>query len=409
MLKLISFLKGYLTITVTGSFPERFINVCAAKNILLWDIKRVSERSIRCKISVRAFRRLVPISYNTGVRVKICTRHGLVFLLQKYKKRKIAIASVFILVLFMVIANQFVWDIEVTGNETVKTKDILSVLEEEGLVRGIPKAKIDQQHLKNRAILKLPALSWLWIDKRGSKIVVDVRERVPVPEIFDPDTYTNIVAAKDAVIDEMVVRNGIPVVKSGDTVLAGTVLVTGKIPSALKPEIRYENAEAQIYGRVWYEKTKTFSKISTIRTETGKKKVRFSLTAFGKEIPLFHNGKPPFENSDEKIKKYDLSIFGNYLGLTLTTHTYREVTVEKKLHTTKSTAAQGANTLKEQIDNGTLPDSFLISVSDSYKELDETTVEVTVCAEYKENIAQKKKGELVTPAPEEDDTSSTGT
>ena len=173
----------------------------------------------------------------------------------------------------MIVANQFVWVIEIRGNEKVKTTDIVEALKAEGLKKGVPKAKIDQQLLKNRMLIRLPSLAWLWADKRGSKVIVEVRERIPVPEIFNPDDYCNIVAAKDGIIDAMLVKGGIPVVAEGDTVLADTVLVTGKITSELKPDIRYVQAEAQVFARVWYEKTEQFSRITSVSTETGKEKV----------------------------------------------------------------------------------------------------------------------------------------
>lgn len=53
----------------------------------------------------------------------------------------------------MVTASQFVWNIEVRGNETVKTQDILTALEAEGVKIGIPKAKINQRIIKNRVMI----------------------------------------------------------------------------------------------------------------------------------------------------------------------------------------------------------------------------------------------------------------
>lgn len=402
MLALLSCLKGYLTITVYGTFCERFLNVCASKNILLWDINRISEKVLRCKISVPAFRQLLPITYHTGVRVHIISRHGLPFWLKRYRNRKILLFSVVIAVVFMIVANQFVWVIEIRGNEKVKTADIVEALEAEGLKKGVPKAKIDQQLLKNRMLIRLPSLAWLWADKRGSKVIVEVRERIPVPEIFNPDDYCNIVAAKDGIVDAMLVKGGVPVVAEGDTVLAGTVLVTGKITSELKPDIRYVQADAQVFARVWYERTEQFSRITTETTETGKEKKQFTLTLFGKEIPL-HAKKEPFSDYDLATNKHELSLFGNYLGITLTTDVYTEVIRTEKLQTAESVAAAGAQALKEQIDKETAPAASFITASDTFREVDETTVEVTVRAEYREDIAKKVSGgNLTPPQPEAD-------
>ena len=89
------------------------------------------------------------------------------------------------------------------------------------------------------------------------------------------------------------------------------------------------------------------------------------------------------------------------MGVTLISQEFKEVTLSEELHTEESIAAQGAQILKNQIDDETLPDSELLSVSDSYRAIDDTTVEVTVKAEYKEDIAVKVKGEIEAPAPEE--------
>lgn len=396
-----SLFKGYLTITVTGHFPERFLNVCAQKNILLWDIVRISEKTIRCRISVRGFKLLIPISYRTGVHVHIIAKHGFPFLLYRYRKRKLLLLGALLFFVFVTSVNQFVWAIEIKGNHKVKTSEILRVLEEEGVKIGTPLFKIEQEHIKHRALLKLPDLAWLWVDKSGSKLIVDVREGLPVPDIVDANLYCNVKAAKDGMIDSMIVKNGIPVVKEGDTVLKGTVLVTGKIPASLKPEIRYVHADAQIFARVWYEKTQNFSRLAQIRTETGKQKKHYTLTIFGKNIPLFHKGKAPFSEFDETTKKTDVSFWGKYLGISLSKTVYREVSVTEERLSLESTVADGVNQLKSQIDEEARVNSTPVSFSHAFKEIDDTTVEVTVTAEYIEDIAEKEQGEIISyDAPE---------
>ena len=88
-------------------------------------------------------------------------------------------------------------------------------------------------------------------------------------------------------------------------------------------------------------------------------------------------------------------------------HKYTEVTQTEELHTEESVASQGIKSLKQQIDDEALPNATLVSVSDSYETIDETTVAVTVKAEYIEDIAQKTKGEKVTQEAEENGASST--
>ncbi len=388
VITLISYFKGYLTITVTGKFCERFINVCTTKDILLWDITRISDTSIRCKISVPAFKKITEIAYNTGVSIHINIKHGFPFFLARYKKRKLALMGVFLFIFFVILANQFVWDIEVIGNYKIPEKKIISVLNESGLKIGMLKSKINQKELKKDALLAIPELSWLWVDKRGSKIIVDVREKIETPEILNPDDYFNVVAAKDGIIQTMVVRGGIPVLGEGDTVLKDMVIVTGKIPSSVREDIRYVRASAEIYARVWYEKKRLFSNISTTRSESGKSKNFYSLTFFGKNINIFHKDSPPYEFYDTEEKKYSL------FGIGLIKKEYTEIILNQEIMTENTVADFGTTQLKKEIKEEVMPNSTLISLESTHTVLNDSTIEVCVKAEYLEDIALQIKGEL---------------
>lgn len=392
----ISYFTGYLTITVSGRFCERFINVCTNHNILLWDIKKISANSIRCKISVSGFRKLPEIAYNTGVSVHINIKHGFPFFLNRYRNRKIALFSIFIFLICVIIANQFVWGIEVRGNYKIPAERIISVLNDAGLTVGSKKSEINQQELKKESLLAIPELSWLWVDKKGSKVIVDVREKIETPEILSPNEYYNIVAKKDAIIKEMTVKDGVPVVENGDTVLAGTVLVTGKIPVPSKQFTRYVRASACVHARVWYEKKELFSKISTTRHETGKHATQYTLDFFGAKIKLFHNDSAPFKEYDVSEKKY------SFLGISVIKKSYDEIILEKELLTEESVANYGAQQLLKQIEEEVSPDSQQISFEFSHREVNDSTVEVTVKAEYLEDIAEAVKGEILNDSETED-------
>jgi len=384
----ISFFKGYLTITVNGKFCERFIQVCALNNILLWDIKRISKNSIRCKITIRAFLKLRPIARNTAVLIHINARHGLPFLIKKYKKRKIVLFGTVIIIVAVVILNQFVWGIEIRGNHKIPEDRIISVLNESGLKIGTLKSKIDQQELKRQSLLKIPELAWLWVDKKGSKVVVDVREKIMPPNIPQKDDYYNIVASKDGIIAEMTVKDGVSVVESGDTVLKGTVLVTGKIPVPSKQLTRYVRASANIKARVWYEEKEIFSCISTTRHETKSQKTHYTFDFFGNKLRLFHRDNVPYENYDLEEKNFSL------FGITLNKKTYKEIELKKEILTEESVKNFGANEILEKIEKTTAPDSKRISCEITHQKINDTTIEVLVKAEYLENIAQEEKCEI---------------
>ena len=63
-------LQGYVKIRVWGFAPQRFINLCSNKGILLWNIEKQEDVYTMC-IGLRSFYELRPIARKTKVRVVI--------------------------------------------------------------------------------------------------------------------------------------------------------------------------------------------------------------------------------------------------------------------------------------------------------------------------------------------------
>ena len=85
--KILRFLRGYMVISVTGKFPERFLNVCANKGIFLSNVTYLSENSVRLTISTRAYCEVEQILEKTSCRANVLFEGGLPAFARKYKKR----------------------------------------------------------------------------------------------------------------------------------------------------------------------------------------------------------------------------------------------------------------------------------------------------------------------------------
>ena len=57
LLWLIRVVSGWVRVSVSGRFPERFLNVCAHSGVILWDTRKESG-SIVCCLFARDFKRL---------------------------------------------------------------------------------------------------------------------------------------------------------------------------------------------------------------------------------------------------------------------------------------------------------------------------------------------------------------
>ena len=215
---LIYYILGYVNISVEGYFIERFINICISKNILLWNLKRKKSSFLYTNIGIKDFKKIKQIAKTTKCRVKIESKKGLPFLLHKYKKRKIFIASLIIILLFIFGISNFIWNIEIIGNTTIPKEEIIQELNDNGLKIGILKQKVDSKEIINNIRLQRNDIAWIGINITGTNAIVEIVEADVKPEIVDENEYCNIVSDKDGVITKINVQNGTRPVKEGDIV-----------------------------------------------------------------------------------------------------------------------------------------------------------------------------------------------
>ncbi len=68
---------GYVIIKVEGGLTlERFLNLAAAKDIYLWDIKRINHTLLEMKVSTKGFRALKEVVRKVGCRVEVLDKKG---------------------------------------------------------------------------------------------------------------------------------------------------------------------------------------------------------------------------------------------------------------------------------------------------------------------------------------------
>ena len=258
---LMCYILGYVNISVEGYFIERFINICISKNILLWNLKRKKSSILYANISIRDFKKIKEIAKVTKCKIKLEKKKGLPFILHKYKKRKIFFASLLTIVTLVFIISNFIWNIEIIGNNTITSEEIMKQINESGLHIGMLKQQVNTKDIINTIRLQRDDIAWIGIHIRGTNAIVEVVEADKKPDIVDENEYCNIVTNKDGVITKINVQNGTALVKEGDIVKSGNTLVGGWLEGKYTGT-RYVHAKADIQAKIWYSNK---GKISLIR------------------------------------------------------------------------------------------------------------------------------------------------
>jgi similar to stage IV sporulation protein len=105
------YIFGYVDIKIEGFFTERFVNLCFAKGIFLWRLFRTSSIEITARISLKDFKRIRKIARATKCKVKLDSKKGLPFLLNRYKKRKIFAITFLVIAILIFGLTRFVWNV----------------------------------------------------------------------------------------------------------------------------------------------------------------------------------------------------------------------------------------------------------------------------------------------------------
>lgn len=193
---LLNYIFGYLKIEIEGYFVEKFINTCINKNIFLWNIKKQRDTLAYGNIGIKDFKKIKKIAKSTKCKIKIKSKRGIPFVFNKYKKRKIFFALLIIIVISIIGLSNFVWNIEIIGNEKISTDEIINTLKNEGLKIGTQKNKINTKEIVSKMRLDRNDLAWIGIEINGTNAIVKVVEADKKPEIIDENDYCNIVATK---------------------------------------------------------------------------------------------------------------------------------------------------------------------------------------------------------------------
>ena len=357
--------------------------------IYLENLKREKSTIIKASVPVKEFKNVAKIAKESKCKIKIKGKKGLPFILNRYRKRKIFAISLLLVLVSLVVLSGFIWNIEITGNETISSEEILNIVKDEGLETGKLKRKIDFKKIVEKIRLNRSDISWVGIKISGTNAVIEIVEADKAPNVINKDDYCNIVANKDAMIVSANAQNGTLQVKEGDVVKQGSVLIAGWLEGKYTG-VRYVHATGQVMAKVWYSKKEKVYYKQNERKQTGNVEKKYSINIKNFAIN-FYKKLSKFEIYDTINTEKKLRISSNfYLPFELIVKENHEVIEEEKNYS-KDEAKQIwidniSKELKSQINNEKDIVNEYINTNES-----EEYIEVEVIYEVLENIGTEEK------------------
>ena len=382
-----------VTVRVSRRGCEKFFNRCSDCGIRLSGVCN-DGYGVVCRMSSADFRRIRPCARGIGVHVSIIRKSGLGLYLKHRRKRRAFFIGGAAALLIMFYLTSCIWVIDVTGNEKIPDKVILSSIEKHGLKVGSLRYGHDIKKLQNEVLIDLDSLSWLWVDIDGTRAVVKVREKELGVESENRDGAYNMVASHSGYVTDIVAKSGRKVIERGDVVAEGDLLISGISATNFKGN-RYIHSQGTVTAQTWRKKSGEYHHTKTEFKKTGKKVKKRTVNFFGFDVKLYLSKKTGFELYEESKKSSQMKILGNiYLPVSFTTDTFCEIIREDKKITDADAVSAAVNSLTAQIEGERSEGAVTVKREYEYQKLENGDVFVTVTVESEENIARPVKIEV---------------
>ena len=385
---IIKLLFGYKNIKIEGYYIEKFLNIITNRKIFLWGIKRKGNEQIYAKVGDSEFDKIIDIAEKNGINIEIINEKGLPNILKKYKKRKYFFILIAIFLVFLGISSNFIWNIEITGNEKINKDEILKMANDYGLKIGMMKSKIETKNIINKIRMNREDIAWIGIDFKGTNAIIKVVEAKEKPEIIDEKDYTNIVAKKDAIITKISAQNGTILKNVNDEVKKGDVLIAGYMQGNYTDKY-YVHSIGEVKGKVKYSDTEKILKSEIIKNKTGKKEKKYSLKFNKIKINLYKKYSK-YKKYDTIVTEKNLKLFNNfYLPIEIIKYENEEVN-ENEITNSKEDAKNKGELMAKQKLEDNLKNNEIVNSDTIITEYD-NYYEVKVTYEVIEDIATNEK------------------
>lgn len=380
------YVDGYITVRVEGLQIEKFINMVSKNNIIMWDLRRLDYTTIEMKMYYYQYSLLKSILKKTNCRSKITGKTGLHFFINKIKRRSFFTAGAIVFVALLIYLSSFIWFLEVTGNENVGSQKIFSYAEGAGLKTGIHKNSINLRNVEEYIITGIDEISVVNIKYKGTKAIINVVERTMPPEIINPNEAVDIVASRDGIIDTIVAYRGQIMVKKGDFVRAGQILISTEASDGSYDRV---HAMGLVTAKTWYESIQQIPLSYSEDVRTGEMKKRIGLK-WGSKCLYIKNSNITFEKYDKIEKITDIRIFGlSTMMRRVVEYYYEKETIFKEL--TYEEAFELAIEKAEEEINKSMPSNATLIDKQMERDLQEDEVRVRVLYTVMEDIGMEKK------------------
>ena len=315
MVKLLRFLRGYIVFIISGSCPEKFVNILTYNGVNVWGVQS-RDGIVYCTTLAVNYKHIRRLSRRTSNKVRVKSKYGLPFFINRNKDRVgLPIGAVCFLLVFKLL-SMFLWNIDIYGFTDISYNKAKSVMESVGIYEGAYAAFDSLNNIQTKAMIEFENVSWITVNVDGSKGEVNISEVTQKGGIMNADAHYNIKANVDAQIIRVDGYSGSAVVKSGDAVAKGNLLISGFVQTELGGT-HLSTADGVVWAKTEHTESFSVPKTYTTAEYNPDSKCRYSCRLFNIVIPLKFDNYDTTDNHFSFVSEHKASFQDETASLSL--------------------------------------------------------------------------------------------
>lgn len=333
------FFIGWIRLGTDGTHAPAILNLCMRYRLVYSRFHTDPCTGEICfDLSAASARFLCRRCADHGIPIRILHRGGLPHLLMLYRHRAGLLIGAMLGLAILLASGRILWDIRVSGNESLTTRQVLRELTASGMYIGMPLSALNTDRAEMQIQLDSDLISWVSVNMAGTVAYVEIRERVPTPEKA-PLQPANLLARCEGVVEGLEIYAGCPVVQVGQGVQEGELLVSGLFDSQAVGW-RVTRAAGRVLARTVHEFSVEIPLEYEQKEYIGDPITQKTLIFFEKEIKLFKNTGISGITCDKIYTEYYVRLPGGFqlpLAFTVTeTTVYDESSAQTSAFDTES-------------------------------------------------------------------------
>ncbi len=226
--RILRWVSGYVYFQGEGGFPEQFLSDVYSLGLHVSDTKREQE-FLYGQCPIKEYKKLRKPAKKACLRLKIQKKSGLYFCLFPYRKRWGIPVGLVLGILLLSLLSSRIWIVQVEKENTdLADSVILAAAKDIGVFSGCCIQDIDMEELRLQMLSRLPQAVYVSVNPSGcvARVVVKGKEENPSIQDFHQN-FSNLIASVAGTILKTEIYSGQTVVKVGEGVSKGQLLVSG--------------------------------------------------------------------------------------------------------------------------------------------------------------------------------------